>query len=120
VITAFFKIYWNIIKEDYLSMIAAAVETHIMPPGITCGIISLLHKGRERDRLTNWWPITPLNVAYKLYAMVLQLRLQPILMEIISFDQSAFLPMRFIFDNILLTHETLDWASHPKQPLLFL
>lgn len=41
-------------------------------------------------------------------------------MEMISFDQSAFLPMRLILDNILLTHETIDWAEHTKQPLIFL
>lgn len=28
--------------------------------------------------------------------------------------------MRYLLDNILLTHETLDWAKHSKQPLLFL
>jgi hypothetical protein len=42
------------------------------------------------------------------------------LIEIISFDQSAFFPLRFILDNILLIHETLDWADFSNQPLIFL
>jgi hypothetical protein len=41
-------------------------------------------------------------------------------MEIISLDQSAFLPMQFILDNILLTHETMEWVEHSNQPLIFL
>jgi hypothetical protein len=41
-------------------------------------------------------------------------------MEIISFDQSAFLSMRFILDNILLTSETMAWAEERGQPLIFL
>lgn len=41
-------------------------------------------------------------------------------MEIISPNQSAFLPMRFILDNIFLTHETMEWASHSKQSLILL
>lgn len=47
------------------------------------------------------------------------MRLQPVLSEIISDDQSAFLPGRFILDNIMMTHETLDWARHSHQPLIF-
>lgn len=45
-----------------------------------------------------------LNVAYNFFAKALQ----PILMEIISYDQSAFLTMRFIFDNVLLTYKMID------------
>jgi hypothetical protein len=41
-------------------------------------------------------------------------------MEIISHDQSAFLPMRFILDNILLTQETMAWAKFSEQDLIFL
>jgi hypothetical protein len=41
-------------------------------------------------------------------------------MEIINPDQSAFLPLRFILDNVLLTQETLEWAEYSNQPLVFL
>jgi hypothetical protein len=41
-------------------------------------------------------------------------------MELIFPDQSAFLPMRFILDNIFLTHKTIHYAKSSKQPLLFL
>jgi hypothetical protein len=120
VITEFYKKFWNLIKVDYMEMVYKAVRANRFPPGVTKGAITLLHKGQERGRLTNWRPITLLNVAYKLYAKTLQLRLQPVLMEIISQDQSAFLPLRFILDNILLTHETIDWAEHSGQLLVFL
>jgi len=56
--------------------------------GITNGLISLIYKGREREKLSNWRPITLLNVAYKIYAKALLSHLQPVLMEIISFEQS--------------------------------
>ena len=41
-------------------------------------------------------------------------------MEIISPEQSAFLPMRFILDNLVLTQETMAWAKQSNQALLFL
>jgi hypothetical protein len=56
-----------------------------------------------------------LNVSYKLFAKALQIRLQPILMEIISCNQSAFLSMRFILDNIFLTYETITYAKQTSQ-----
>jgi hypothetical protein len=120
VLTEFYKQYWSLIKQDYLEMVHTAVRLDHFPPGVTRGMISLLHKNRERSKLTNWRSITLLNVAYKLFAKTLQLRLQPVLMDIISYDQSAFLLLRFILDNILLTHETIDWADFLGQPLIFL
>lgn len=101
-------------------MINSSLANGRFPPGVNSGVLVLLHKGDVRRKLTNWRPIALLNVAYKLYAKALQLRLQPILNVIVSEDQSAFLPLRFILDNILLTHETIDWAKHSEQPLLFL
>jgi hypothetical protein len=59
-------------------------------------------------------------VAYKRFAKVLQLRLQPVVMELVSPDQSAFLPLLFILDNLLLTMETMAWAKASQQPLIFL
>ena len=42
------------------------------------------------------------------------------LLEVISMDRSAFMPLYFILDNIMLKHETIDWTKCSKQPLLFL
>lgn len=112
--TEFYKIHWDVLKSDYLAMVTSAVATKRLPPGVTTGLISLLHKSGEKSKLNNWRPITllnaRLNVAYKLFAKVLQMRLQPILTEIIDPDQMAFLSLRFILDNILLTHKTIEWA----------
>jgi hypothetical protein len=32
-------------------------------------------------------------------------------MEVINNDQIAFLPLKYNFDNVLLAHETIDWAK---------
>ena len=48
------------------------------------------------------------------------MKLQPMLMDIISLNQRAFLPMRFIFNNLLLIQETLAWTKYSKQHLIFL
>lgn len=108
VLPKFFKKFWSIIKLDYLGMIQESIRKGSLPLGVSKGFILLLYKSKERIKLTNSRPITLLIVVYKLFAKVLQIRLQSIFMDLISFDQSAFLPMRFILDNILLIHETLE------------
>ena len=41
-------------------------------------------------------------------------------MNVINPDQSAFLPLRFILDNLLITQETMAWTEYSNQSLIFL
>jgi hypothetical protein len=117
IVIEFYKEYWSPIGQD---MVESSIQASRFPRGVTAGAIALLHKGSVRSKLTNWRPITRLNISYKIYAKALQLRLQPVLMEVINLDQSAFLPLRVILDNILLTQEMMSWAKQSRQSLLFL
>jgi hypothetical protein len=42
------------------------------------------------------------------------------LRDVISPEQMAFLPLKFILDNIVLTQETIHWARTFRQPSIFL
>lgn len=68
--------------------------------GLRSGMIVLLPKTNDQRHLLNRRPITLLNVAYKIAAKVFQMRLSPILQQVISPEQLAFLPGR----NIQHTH----------------
>ena len=87
---------------------------------MTKGLISLIPKERNAKDLNHWRPITLLTTAYKIFAKSLQLRLKYVLRDIISPDQTVFLPLRFILDNIVLTQETLHWAKTSRQLTVFL
>jgi len=45
---------------------------------------------------------------------------QPILSEIISSNQTAFILTRYILDNILLLHESIAWAEESDQSSILL
>jgi hypothetical protein len=108
IIMEFYQSLWSVMGWDYWQMVQEAICNESFPSGVTEGVISLLYKGGTRNTLNSWRPITLLNTSYKVFAKTLQLQLQPILMEISS-DQSAFLPLRFILDNIFLTNEIIAY-----------
>jgi hypothetical protein len=114
VLTEFYQALWPVIGQEYWIMLQGAIERGSLSLGVTDGVITLLPKSGTHNSLNFWRPITLLNMSYKLFAKVLQLRLQPILMDVISMDQSAFLPLRFILDNIFLTHETIAHAKKTR------
>ena len=101
-------------------MLLKGFEEGKLHEGVTRGLISLIPKERDATNLNYWRPLTLLTNSYKILAKTLQLRLQPNLRDVISPEQTAFLPLRFILDNIILTQETLDWAKTSKQPTVFL
>jgi hypothetical protein len=43
-----------------------------------------------------------------------------LLPEVISEDQSAFLPLRYILEIVLVTHETIQWACKSEQEMVLL
>ena len=58
-------------------------------------------------------------ITYNFFAKALQIRLQPMFRDVINPEQAAFLSLRFILDNIVLTQETLHWAKTSKQHSIF-
>ena len=118
--TEYFQKLWSTIGKDLHLMILNGMREGKLHEGVTKGLISLISKEGDSKDLNYWRPITLLPVTYKIFAKLLQTRLQPMLRDVISLDQTAFLPLRFILDNIVLTQETLHWARTSKQPTIFL
>jgi hypothetical protein len=58
--------FWPIIEWDYYKMVLEAIDKNKFPQGIIQGLITFLHKGGARKELSNWKPITFLNVSYKI------------------------------------------------------
>ena len=93
-------------------MLIKGLEEGIFQEGVTRMLISLISKEKDSKDLNYWRPITLLTNSYKIFAKALELRFQPILRNVISLEQTTFLPLRFILDNIVLTQEILHWPKH--------
>ena len=95
-----------------------------LPPSQREGVITLLHKGGDKpvDQLSSFRPITLLNTDYKLLARVLVQRLTPLVDAVTDPTQTAFVPGRWIGDNILQHLEEVDYCMETDTPgcVLFL
>ena len=121
----FFKCFWSLLQPLLLNVCAETFldpEGHL-PESMTAGVVALLYKeqGSKLD-LKNYRPITLLNADYKLIAKALANRLAEPLSQILEPTQSAFLPNRWIGDNILDHLEEVEYLSAGDQPgcILFL
>lgn len=109
----FYRQFWDDLVEPLL---AAANEPFLAadqqgtPPTydwrFTVGAISLLFKGTPSkplpdDQVASYRPITLLNADYKVVAKAIANRLGPALESVVDDTQTAFLPGRWIGDNVL-------------------
>lgn len=92
---------WPTLRKDYHRMILEGTNKRELHEGVTKGLLVLIPKEGDANDLNHWRPIILLTSIYKIYAKTLQLRLQPMLSDVISPEQTIFLPFRFILDNIL-------------------
>lgn len=116
----FFKAYWSFMSMEFTTMVNESLRRSWFPSGVTYGLIVPLFEGGDRLKLTNSRPITLLNTTYKIFVRALQRCLQPLLVEEIDSDQIVFFPFRFILDNILFTHEFIQWTRELRYNSIFL
>ena len=112
----FFQKNWAVMKEEIVMAVREFFRTSNMPQGVNDTVIVLIPKVDDPVRLTDFRPISLCNVIYKIVAKCLVNRLRPVLDEIISPYQSAFVPGRLITDNALLAFECLHFIQHEKNP----
>ena len=97
----FYRFSWNDISDLVMNSINAALKEKTLSCEQKRGIIRLIpKKDKDLTLIKNWRPISLLNTDYKLITHVLANRLQNVLPNIISKDQSGYLKSRNISVSI--------------------
>lgn len=86
----FYQRNWGTIKADIIGAVRRFFQTGLMPEGVNDTAIVLIPKKEQPVDLRDFRPISLCNVVYKVVSKCLVNRLRPILDDLVSVEQSAF------------------------------
>lgn len=85
-----------------------------MPPRLNGTHVRLIPKILRAKKVSDYRHIALCNTQYKIIAKILSKRIKPLLHDLISPSQSAFVAGQSIADNVLITHEILHYLRESK------
>ena len=91
-------------------------HTRVTPEGVNSTFIVLIPKVPNPSKPSEYRPISLCNVIYKVISKCLVNKLRPLLDDLISPEQSAFIPGRMITDNALVAFECIHYIKQEKDP----
>ena len=91
--------FWSEIKYHFMNSIMEAREKAKLSTSQLKAIIRLIEKKRDERFIRNWRPTSLPNVDYKTIANALATRLKETLSKLISFQQTAYVKHRFLFEG---------------------
>ncbi|XP_022032624.1 uncharacterized protein LOC110933726 [Helianthus annuus] len=103
----FFKKSWSIVGNEVTTAIIDFFESGRLLQEINHTFLALIPKVPTPGVVTDYRPISCCNVVYEAISKILTARILEGLKDIISENQSAFVPGRRISDNIMLTQELM-------------
>ena len=104
----FYKTYKELLIPQLIEMYAEALDTGILPPTFWEAVVILLLKpGKDPLLCGSYRPLSLLNYENKILAKVLSTRLSLLLDQIISPEQSGFVPQRSTSLNLRTVFATL-------------
>ena len=114
----FYLKFFPLFGKSFVQMINNCYEMGSLTESQRYGIISILCKKPEASQfLTNWRPISLLNVDYKIISKSLCNRLKLVMSKLISVDQTCSVPTRSIADNCHLLRCIVDYSVQKDIPI---
>ena len=110
----FFQRHWETCGDEITKVVLKIVEGTESAACINETVLVLIPKVKNPTLLSQFRPISLCNVLYKIASKVISNRLKVILPDIISEEQSAFVPSRLITDNIITAYECLHFMKRNK------
>jgi hypothetical protein len=116
VISEFYQLFWQDIKNEFFEVIEFFFKfEYTLSASQYKGVLTLLHKGGEREDLKNWRPLTLLNCDYKIISKLLAERLKNVLTKLIHPDQKGFVKGRNISEANRMIQDIIQYADEENE-----
>ena len=110
----FYQRHWEVLGEDIIVAVLQFLNGGELPLGLNNTSITLIPKVRHPQKISQFRPIALCHVIYKIAVKAIANRVRGILDEVIGEEQSAFVPGRLIFDNVLTTYVCIHYMKRKK------
>ena len=103
------------IGDSVNSFYLRCLNDRVLPQDLNATNIILIPKIKAPSKITEYWPIALCNVLLNIMTKAIVNRLKPLMDEVISESQSAFIPSQLIYDNVLVAYEISHYMKRKKQ-----
>lgn len=115
----FYQKFWEIIKTVLFALLEHLYDNELDIDRLNYGVITLIPKGSDTDRIRKYRPICLLNVVFEIITKVMVNTLIAVIKGKIRCFQITFLKGRYKFEGILIPHETLKKLDRKKAMVSF-
>ena len=107
----FYKAFWNIVGNLMVESLNYSYDHRELYKSQKQAIITLVEKKHKDRRISNWKPISLINVDVKIGSKAIAKRLEAVLPNIIHHNQSAYVKDRAICDAVRSINDVLDYTK---------
>jgi len=116
----FMKRCWSIIKNDFYALCEEFVCNSANLECINRSFITLVLKVSNTETISDFWPISLLNINLKLLTKILADRLQSIILNLVHKNQFGFIRSRSIQDCLAWSFEYIHQCHHSRRRAIVL
>lgn len=115
----FYQNYWNKVGSSVTSFCMEVFSTQQMPPEVNKTYLCLTPKVQHPTSITQYRPISLCNTFYKLITKIIINHIKPLLLSLISPEQSVFLKNRKASDNAIIVQEIMHHLRKEGWSIIF-
>ena len=113
----FYITFWQVIYDLVIKAFNDTLKFKELSPSQRQAVITLIHKdGKDPNLISNYRPISLLNVDYKILTKTLSKKMKTILSNIVSVEQVGYLTDRNIGEAIRIINDMIFHTSHFNKP----